>query len=155
MVDRSVRRVALLAIHPEHAAAILAGRKKVEFRKRMLDPSIEHVLLYATSPLQSVVGYFRIDSIDQGSPTAIWNKHGNWGGIPRRIFREYYAGSSTAVAILVASATAFEYPVPLEKLSAVAPPQSFTYLPVRTVDVLRSTMSVAGPATRPASRTAS
>lgn len=142
MVDRSVRRVALLAIHPEHAVAILEGRKRVEFRKRMLDPSIEHVLLYATSPLQSIVGFFRVASMDQGSPTAIWNKHGDRGGVPRRLFREYYSGSRKAVAILVASATAFEQPVPLEDLGAdTAPPQSFTYLPEPTVDALRSTPS--------------
>jgi len=129
MVERSLRRVALLAIHPEHATAILEGRKTVEFRKRAMDHSIEQVLLYATSPAQKIVGAFRIARIDQGSPTAIWIKHGGCGAIPRRLFRDYFSGSSTAVAIVVGSAIAFTTPLSLGALPSGPPaPQSFVYL---------------------------
>ena len=43
-------RVALMAIQPGYAEAILAGVKTVEFRKRALAPDIETVLVYETSP---------------------------------------------------------------------------------------------------------
>lgn len=129
MAGRPVRRVALLAIHPEHANAILEGRKTVEFRKRRLDPDIRHVLLYATSPTKGVVGYFRVASLDQGSPTSIWKRHGDQGAICRRRFRSYYSGAKTAVAIVVDAATSFGRPVPLGDISKSAtPPQSFSYL---------------------------
>ncbi|MCB9871490.1 MAG: ASCH domain-containing protein [Planctomycetes bacterium] len=140
MVDRSVRRVALLAIHPEYANAILEGRKTVEFRKRALSASIEHVLLYATAPLREIVGAFRVARIDQGSPTAIWKQHGDCGAVSRRAYRDYYSGSPTAVAIVVASARAFDRPLPLDAIPGQpTPPQSFQYLDDDTaLDILWS-----------------
>ncbi len=136
MADRSVQRVALLAIHPEHATAILEGRKSVEFRKRKLAPEIQFVLLYATAPTQRVVGYFQVQDLDEDTPTAVWKRHGGHGAIPRRLFREYYAGSRTAVAILVKKATSLAEPLTLHEIhDGVTAPQSFTYLPVETMRV--------------------
>ena len=137
MVGPTTRRVALLAIHPEHATAILEGRKTVEFRKRRLASEIEHVPLYATWPMQKVVGYFRIARLDQGSPTSIWQKHGDRGAISRRRFRDYFAGTKTAVAIVVDIATSFDAPVSLRDVSGgAAPPQSFAYLPGVVVNAI-------------------
>jgi predicted transcriptional regulator len=134
MVGRTVPRVALLAIHPGHASAILEGRKTVEFRKRRLAPEVQYVLLYATSPMRKVVGCFRIARLDEGSPTSIWQRHGDQGAIPRRLFRAYYCGAKTAVAIIVERAIAFDEPLLLVDLQEVpTPPQSFAYVSGHTV----------------------
>ncbi len=131
MANRPHLRVALLAIHPEHAAAILDGRKTVEFRKRRFATGIDHVLLYATFPMQKVVGYFKISHLDQGSPESIWRRHGRRGAVTRDLFRSYYSGAATAVAIVVESAKTFEKPIPLHEITKCSkPPQSFAYLPM-------------------------
>jgi predicted transcriptional regulator len=62
-----------LPIHPQWAISILTGSKKWELRRRR--PSIasgDVVVLYATMPLQAVVGSFLVGDILSGSPRAIW-----------------------------------------------------------------------------------
>lgn len=133
MAARPVPRVALLAIHPEHARAILEGRKLVEFRKRRLANSIDVVLLYATAPTRRVIGYFEVANQDSASPTSIWERHGLQGCISRTLFRGYYAGSSQAVAVVISRAKALEAPLELRELGVATPPQSFQYLSARDV----------------------
>ena len=45
------RRIALMSIRPQFAAAILDGSKRVEFRKRPLAADIGTVVIYATKPV--------------------------------------------------------------------------------------------------------
>lgn len=136
MADKTLRRVAVLAIHPEHAQAIIEGRKRVEFRKRRLHPSIEHVVMYATAPTGKVVGFFRIASLDAASPTAIWDRYKHDGAIPRRLFRGYYSGARLAVAWVIDHVTALGSPLPLRRIHPDAfPPQSFAYLPEQRIEV--------------------
>jgi predicted transcriptional regulator len=69
----SVRQYLFLPIHPQWAVAILTGSKKWELRRRR--PSItsgDVVVLYATAPLQAVVGSFLVGEVLSGSPRALW-----------------------------------------------------------------------------------
>lgn len=137
-----VRRVALLSIHPQHAQAILEGRKTVEFRKRRIDDSIRIVVLYATAPTKKVVGFFYLGAQDTGSPTEIWERHRAQGGIPRTLFRDYYSGTATAVAMVISQAVALAHPVDLRRVArGRTPPQSFAYLAAK--EPLRSILNEA------------
>ena len=47
-----------MSIHPQYADAIVAGRKRAEFRKRPLAADIDVVLIYATAPVRAIIGWF-------------------------------------------------------------------------------------------------
>ena len=52
----------LLSIKPEFAELIFKGTKKFEFRKSIFKNSeIKTVVVYASSPMQKVIGEFEID----------------------------------------------------------------------------------------------
>jgi predicted transcriptional regulator len=126
---RPTSRVALMAIHPEYADAILAGHKRVEFRKRPIAADVETVIIYATAPVKAIVGEFTVEDIVIAPPAQVWSSMGRVGAIDRGAFDAYYAGSSTAAAICVK--TARRYPAEVT-LSAIEPqpavPQSFSYM---------------------------
>lgn len=55
----------LLSIHPEHAAKIYAGEKKIEFRTtipRKYNLCEDIIFLYETAPICAVTGWIKIDS---------------------------------------------------------------------------------------------
>jgi predicted transcriptional regulator len=121
-------RVAVLAIHPRFARAILKGEKRVELRRSSFRDPISHVVVYATAPVKKVVGWFEVGAIDRASPKAIWEAHGKDAGITRQEFRAYYQGAAGGTAILVKRTSALRDPQPLWAIGARRPPQSFIYL---------------------------
>jgi predicted transcriptional regulator len=125
-----------MAIHPGYAEAILDGAKHVEFRKRALASDISRVVIYATSPVQKIVGEFTIRETVVDDPDAIWDRFGDVGEIDRESFGAYYANSATAVAFVVDTAKRYSRPTSLNELdSAPAIPQSFSYISASTTQV--------------------
>ncbi len=120
--------VALLSIKPIYANAILDGRKTVEFRKRPFKRPVSHVVIYATTPIQRVVGWFQTKHFEQMSPSALWNRFASVGGISKEQFDVYYNGSESGVAIHVEKPRRLANPVPLKRTKVAAAPQSYTYL---------------------------
>ena len=121
--------IAVMAINPEFADRILAGTKRVEFRRTIPKRVVSHVLIYSTAPCKVVVGYFEVTGIDIGAPADIWKRFGQSGGVSAEVFWSYYRGSEKAVAIKVGRVVAFKSPLPLGELSPnLSPPQSFCYL---------------------------
>ena len=135
MVDDSLGAIALISIHPRFADAILAGTKRVEFRKVCFKREISHALLYATAPVQKVVGYVEITEIDERSPEALWRRYREVAGIERQAFFAYYRGKVTGVALKVRRPRRLAHQLALGDVQRGAtPPQSFVY---STMDVLR------------------
>jgi predicted transcriptional regulator len=128
MAHRSHRRVALLSIHPRHAYAILGGKKTVELRRTRLPSDVSHVVVYATSPMKTVVGWFEVGAVERDRPSRLWKKHGAATGITASEFRAYFNGASEGTAISVGRVVALEKPVKLSTLWSSRPPQSFGYL---------------------------
>jgi predicted transcriptional regulator len=130
MARSTAQRVALMSIHPEYAEAILSGRKCVEFRKRPLAKDIDIVAIYATAPIQAIVGWFSVSGTVKSSPSQIWRCLHSHGEISWSAFETYYAGHTQCVALLVEKAERFSKPVRLSSLSPCpAIPQSFSYIP--------------------------
>ncbi|MDI7268403.1 MAG: ASCH domain-containing protein [Myxococcota bacterium] len=130
MAARTARRVALLAIHPPYAEAILAGTKRVEFRKRRLAADIEVVLLYATQPVGGIVGAFRVAGQVESSPAAMWRRFRDVAGIGPAAFGAYFDSSSSAVGIMIGNVKRLSSPLPLPAAvgPGTKPPQSVFYL---------------------------
>lgn len=126
--------VALLPIKPEFAGAILAGTKRVEFRKAAFRRDVSHVVIYASTPIQRIVGWFRVSGVDSGTPNELWERHEHHGGIEEAAYKSYFGDRHSAVAIGVADVIAIPEPVPIAVLG-VPVPQSFCYL--RSTEVRR------------------
>ena len=133
--------VALLSIKPVYANAILDGRKKVEFRKRPFKRPVSHVVIYATAPVQRIVGWFKTGHMDEMPPKILWSKHSKIGGISEDAFHTYYGHSERGVAIHVKQTHRLSSPVLITRISGSHPPQSFSYLPSTAIELLNSLKS--------------
>ena len=121
--------IALLPIHPKYANAILDGIKKVEFRKRLFKRDVNKILIYASHPIMSLVGYFDVDMITETTPNQAWIKYGTQGCIDKEAYAVYYSGADKAVAIGIKKAVKFDKPVKLSTIdSNITPPQSYRYI---------------------------
>lgn len=138
MVGTAVGRVALFSIHPHYARAILQGSKGVEFRRQGLPGDVSHVVIYATSPIQQVIGMFEIAGVEKMSPRRAWKQHGRVGGIERTAFERYYTNADHAFVIRVRNPQTFPTPLLLAELDEnLRPPQSYMYLREDVLDRLR------------------
>jgi len=119
----------LLSIKPEFANKIFDGSKKFEFRKAIFkNQDIKTVVVYASSPVQKVIGEFDIADIISLSPTELWKKTKSKSGISEQFFFEYFADRSIGYAIKIKSATRYKKPLSLKDDFNAFPPQSFMYL---------------------------
>lgn len=123
------RQAVLMSIHPKFANLIMAGKKQVEFRKGAFARPVRYVLVYSTSPVKRVIGYFTVKGFDRRAVHSLWSRHRSGGGITKSEFMEYFRGSKDGVAIEIEEAVRFDKPVGLSALgSGFRAPQSFSYL---------------------------
>ncbi len=112
----------------------MSGAKKVEFRKRPFGRDVTHVVVYASSPVKRVLGFFEVKEIDEASPRVLWQRYAAVGGISREDYDGYFGLASSAVAIRVERVHSLRTPIPLsEVLPAGRAPQSYAYLPASVV----------------------
>ena len=65
----------LLSVKPEFALGILSGSKKYEYRRTMFrSTAVESVFMYASSPMQALVGEFRVAHVLSDEPSKLWAK---------------------------------------------------------------------------------
>lgn len=142
MVDSTDRRVALLSIHPRFADAILSGDKRVEFRRRA-PSTLTHVIVYATAPVQQIVGWFRVGGVEAETPSILWERFGSVGGVAAAEFSSYYDDCELGTAIRVAQVTRLDRPLPIDAVGRGAkPPQSFRYVAWEVFEALRGSSQV-------------
>jgi len=120
----------LLSIKPEFAEKILSGTKRYEFRRVLFkSKSVSRIVIYASSPVQRVVGEFEIEEILELSKPRLWKRTKRHSGIKKAYFDQYFAGSGKAFAIKVCRPRRYSTPVPLRHICDIdRPPQSFMYL---------------------------
>ena len=119
----------LLSIKPEFAFKIFEGVKRFEFRKVIFkNPNVRTVVVYASSPVQQVIGEFEIDDILSSNPNEIWEQTKKYSGISEDFFYEYFADREIAHAIKIKEATKYDKPLSLKENYKVSPPQSYLYL---------------------------
>ena len=132
-------RMVVLSLKPRFAEAILEGLKTVELRRT--EPKIEvptRALLYAASPVRSLIGTCIITSVWSANLGDIWRKHRQEVGLPYREFQQYFKGVDKGTALALIQPQEFSRWVPLQDLRArregFRPPQSFAYVDTKTGD---------------------
>ena len=92
--------IVLLSIKPEYADKIFSGEKKYEFRKSIFkNTDIEKVVVYASSPVQKVIGEFTIADILNDDIEKIWNETAHYSGITKDFYLSYFSNKEKAYAI--------------------------------------------------------
>ncbi|MBF8278513.1 MAG: hypothetical protein HW390_3586 [Candidatus Brocadiaceae bacterium] len=138
MASNTLGHVALMPIKPQFAQLIMQGKKKAEFRKVRFLKQVSHVVVYASSPVQKILGYFEVSHIDEGSPVDIWKRYRAIGGIIYREFQDYYADATHGVVIGIGRTYQLKHAIPLAKLdTAMVALQSFAYIPFKFFEKIR------------------
>lgn len=122
----------LLSIKPEFAEKILNRTKRYEFRKTTFrDPSaIDRVVMYASAPLQRIIGWFSFSRVVKADPESLWRRFHNHSGLSsRERFMDYFSGTDWGYALEIDHTVGLEQPVdPRRRLDNFRPPVSFQYL---------------------------
>lgn len=143
-------KYALLSIYPRYANKILSGKKRLEFRKTWAANNVAALVIYATAPIQKIVGIAHVKKVHQGSPTALWKLAQEiGGGVSRRVLYEYFQGRLEGVAIEIESVLSCSSPLdPEQFFPNFIPPQSFTYLDGATFKLIDTTIKKQTPVGR-------
>lgn len=119
----------LLSIKPEFAEKIFDGTKKYEFRKSIFkNADVKTVIVYASSPVQRVIGEFTIDRILNDDLSTIWNETERHAGITHDFYMSYFANKEKAYAIKIRNAKRYVHARRLSDYNIHYAPQSFAYI---------------------------
>ena len=119
----------LLSIKPEYAFKIFDGTKKFEFRKSLFKRrDIDKIIVYASSPVQKVIGEFEMEGILHDDTEKVWNITKQASGITKRFYDEYFANKDKAFAIQVGMTKKYSLPKSLSDYNLNYAPQSFAYI---------------------------
>ena len=119
----------LLSIKPEYAEKIFDGTKKYEFRRSVFkNRNVKTVVVYASSPVQRVIGEFEIDTILNDELRQLWNDTKDYSGISENFFFEYFNNKEKGYAIKIKKTKLYKNSLSLKDDFNATPPQSFMYL---------------------------
>ena len=118
----------LLSIKPEFAFKIFDGEKKFEFRKVIFkNPDIRTVVVYASSPVQQVIGEFEIEEVLNHDLSTLWDLTQEFSGISEEFYYEYFTNKEQGFAIKIKKTRKYRTPKCLRADFNLSPPQSFAY----------------------------
>lgn len=120
----------LLSIRPEFVEKIFTGLKRYEFRRVIFkSQTVSKVVIYASHPVQRVVGEFQVGGILALRREQLWRRTKEHSGIAKAYFDEYFGDKGIAYAIKIQGAVRYPQSLALKNLCPSAkPPQSFMYL---------------------------
>lgn len=123
-------RTIVLSIKPQYAELILAGSKTVEFRRVWAAESVDTIAIYASAPIQRLVGVVKVSEVVKAKPTTLWGYCSKFGGgLSKAELSAYLDGKDTGFAVLLMDAKRFSQSVdPRKIIKDFLPPQSFRYL---------------------------
>ena len=123
-------RAIILSIKPKYAELILAGSKTVEFRRVWAAESVDTIVIYASTPIQKLLGIVKITEVVKAKPATLWSYCSKLGGgLSKAELSAYLDGKDTGFAVLLMDAKRFSQSVdPRKVIKDFLPPQSFRYL---------------------------
>lgn len=122
----------VLSIRPEYATKIMSGEKKVELRRRFPSGTVTGAVayIYATAPVQSILGWATIVDVKTLPIEEIWKRYESVAGIRQSDFDAYYRGTETGCVLELSGVVVLAEPIGLEDLRShfsFVPPQSYCY----------------------------
>lgn len=118
----------VLSIKPEFANKIFDGTKKYEFRKAIFkNEKIKTIIVYASSPVQQVIGEFEIEKIINHDIDTLWGLTQQFSGISEEYFYQYFGEKEIGYAIKIKKTKRYKQPKCLRADYNLLPPQSFAY----------------------------
>jgi len=119
----------LLSIKPEYAEKIFTGVKRYEFRRTVFrNPDVRIVVVYASHPIQKVIGEFEIERIINDELEDLWEQTKKYAGIDEACFFNYFSDKESGYAIKIKKAKKYKKALCLREKFNATPPQSFMYL---------------------------
>lgn len=119
----------VLSIKPEFAFKIFNGTKKFEFRKAIFkNKDVTSIIVYASSPVQKVIGEFEIGKILEKDIDTLWELTKDHAGITEDFFYQYFAEKEVGFAIQIKNKKRYKEPKSLKEDFDLNPPQSFAYV---------------------------
>jgi len=118
----------VLSIKPEFAFKIFDGTKKFEFRKSIFkNENIKTIIVYASSPVQQVIGEFDFDEVLNYDLSTLWDLTQEHSGISEEFYYDYFANKDEGFAIKIKKTKKYRKPKCLRADFNLSPPQSFAY----------------------------
>jgi len=118
----------VLSIKPEFAFKIFDGTKKFEFRRSIFkNGNIKSVIVYASSPVQQVIGEFEIDEVLNYDLPTLWDMTQEFSGISEKFYYDYFTNKEQGFAIKIKNIKKYSNPKCLRADFNLSPPQSFAY----------------------------
>ena len=122
-------RKILLSIKPRYVEQILAGRKQVEYRKRIpQEDGVRQVLIYASHPLKKVVAEFTVGEYITDTLELLWEQTHEIGGIAKEEFDDYFEGKTVGYAYSIENLQRFEEARELCEFGMERGPQDYCYV---------------------------
>lgn len=119
----------LLSIKPEYANKIFDGTKKFEYRRTIFKrDDVKKILVYASSPIQKIIGEFEIAGLLKDYTEYLWQETSEHSGITKKFYDEYFRDKMYANAIEVGEVTKYDNPKTLADYNIKTAPQSFVYI---------------------------
>ena len=119
----------VMSIKPGFAELIFDGKKNFEFRRVLFkNPDVKTIIVYASSPIQKVIGEFEVESILSMKIDALWDQTRQNAGISKKYFMAYFQHKEIGYAIKVGKVKRYKQPKCLQKDFGIKPPQSFAYI---------------------------
>jgi len=119
----------LLSIKPEFADKIFDGSKKFEYRRTIFSKThINTVIVYASSPVQKVIGEFEINQVLFDDIDSLWSRTWEFAGIDKDYFFKYFSDRAKGYAIEIKKVRKYKNPLHLQERFRIQPPQSFAYI---------------------------
>jgi len=120
----------LKSIKPKYADKIFSGEKKVEFMRVIFArKDIDKIIVYSSHPVQKIIGFFRMESIIESTPTYLWDQFEAVAGISEQNLFKYFQGNENGFALKIGDIRKFRQEIdPWTIDPHFHPPQSFSYL---------------------------
>lgn len=133
--------IIIYSIKPSFVRKIIQSEKTVELRrlkpKKLNENSL--VVIYASSPIQSLIGAFSVKKIIEAPLEELWKSVGSDAGVSREEFEKYFSDRDWGVAIFIDSFQVFKEPINLDDIKNIwegfVPPQGFRYARISKLDV--------------------
>ena len=119
----------VLSIKPEFANKIFDGSKKFEFRRSIFrNKEVKSIIVYASFPVQKVIGEFEIAEIYNDDLDSLWRLTKDYSGISEDYFYQYFSDKEKGFAIKIKNKRKYKTPKCLREDFKLNPPQSFAYV---------------------------